>query len=78
MSTSFHKHRGWELVLIRSGELSAIVDGVRSIKREGEFIELPIYMKEGPWAQRPPKGGRYTTAEKADELKRASMTLVPR
>jgi hypothetical protein len=118
MATSLHKHQGWELVLIRSGELNAIVDGIRSAKRAGEFIELPtgsvhaiwstaptefdvlgraclgltfviptadgglsdvpICLDEGPWAQRPPKGQRYTTAEEADELKRASLTLVPR
>jgi hypothetical protein len=43
----------------------------------GGVRDVPIYMNEGPWAQRPPKGRRHTTADKSDELKRASMTLVP-
>ena len=117
MKTSLHKHRGWELVLVRSGELNADVDGTRSTTRAGEFVELPtgsvhaiwsstptefdvlgrtglgltmvvpgvdgglrdvpIYLKEGPWAQRPPKGRHYTADDEADELKQASMTLVP-
>ena len=41
MKTSLHKHRGWELVLVRSGELNADVDGTRSTMRAGEFVELP-------------------------------------
>lgn len=117
MKTSLHKHRGWELVLVRSGEINAIVDGIRSTTRAGEFVELPtgsvhaiwssmptkfdvlgrtglgltmvvpegdggfrevpIYLKEGPWAQRPPKGRHYTASDEADELKQASLTLVP-
>ena len=117
MKTSLHKHEGWELVLVRSGELNAIVDGVRTAARAGEFVELPtgsvhaiwsstptefdvlgrtglglamlvpdgdgglrdvpIYLKEGPWAQRPPKGRRYTSSDEADEAKQASLTLVP-
>ena len=44
---------------------------------DGGLREVPIYLKEGPWAQRPPKGRQYTAEGEADELKRASMTLVP-
>jgi hypothetical protein len=44
---------------------------------DGGLRDVPIYLKEGPWAQRPPKGRQYTADDEADELKRASMTLVP-
>jgi len=43
-----------------------------------DSLEVQIYLKEGPWAQRPPKGARYTTSDEADELKGASMTQLPR
>jgi hypothetical protein len=117
MKTSLHKHRGWELVLVHSGKLNAVVDGTRSTTRASEFVELPtgsvhaiwssmptkfdvlgrtglgltmvvpgldgglrdvpIYLKEGPWAQRAPNGRQYTAEGEADDLKRASMTLFP-
>jgi hypothetical protein len=47
------------------------------VPADGGLRDMPIYLKEGPWAQRPPKGRQYTADDEADELKRASMTLVP-
>ena len=115
-STSLHKHRGWELVLVRSGELNGIVDGRRKTTRAQEFMDLPagsihaiwsstptefdvlgqcglgltmiiptedsgirevpIYLREGPWVQRPPKGKQYTSEDDVDALRRASITLI--
>jgi hypothetical protein len=115
-STSLHKHRGWELVLVRSGELNGIVDGLRKTARAQEFMDLPagsihaiwsstptefdvlgqrglgltmvipteaggsrevpIYLREGPWAQRPPKRKHYTPEDDVDALRRASITLI--
>jgi hypothetical protein len=40
-ATSLHKHDGWELVLVRSGELRSILDGHRSVTRAGSFLDLP-------------------------------------
>lgn len=115
MSTSLHKHGGWELVLVRSGELNSMVNGIRNATGANEFIELPVgsihaiwslaptefdvlgrtglgltmviptdggvrevpvYLREGPWAQRPPTGKPYTAPDEVDELRRASMTLI--
>src|SRR5260370_11120162 len=41
MRTSLHKHTGFELVLVRSGRVNAIVDGTRLNAGPDEFIELP-------------------------------------
>jgi hypothetical protein len=104
------------MVLIRSGELHAVVDGIHKVGREPEFIELPagsvhaiwcsaavefevmgqrglgltmivpsddggvreipIYLREGPWSQRPPRGQKYSEPNVVDELRRASSRLI--
>lgn len=53
MSTSLHKHRGRELVLVRSGELNAIVDGVRQAARAREFVDLPAGSVHAIWSSTP-------------------------
>jgi len=115
-STSLHKHRGWELVLVRDGQLEGIVDGARKTVRAQEFMELPtgsthaiwstvpaefdvlgqrglgltmvvpdeehgmrdvrVYLREGPWAERPPRGQKYTAEAALDALRQASITLI--
>jgi hypothetical protein len=115
-STSLHKHHGWELVLVRTGKLHGMVDGVRKTARAHEFMDLPagsvhaiwsstavefdvlgqrglgltmvvpgedgrrdvpIYLREGPWAEPPPTGEKHTPEDEVDALRRASVTLIP-
>jgi len=51
MRTSMHKHNGFELVLVRSGRLHAIVDGSRSSAEPAEFIELPAGSAHAIWSE---------------------------
>jgi len=51
LRTSLHKHSGFELVLIRSGRLHAIVDGNRLSAGQGEFIELPAGSAHAIWSE---------------------------
>src|SRR5260370_39585407 len=51
MRTSLHKHKGFELVLVRDGRLQAIVDGTRLSAGQGEFIELPTGSVHAIWAE---------------------------
>jgi hypothetical protein len=51
MRTSLHKHKGFELVLVRSGSLHAIVDGIRLSAGQGEFIELPAGSVHAIWSE---------------------------
>jgi mannose-6-phosphate isomerase-like protein (cupin superfamily) len=114
--TSLHKHRGWELVLVLTGTIGAVVDGKRTAAGPGEYIhlpavtahaiwaeepasfevigvrglgltmivptasgersEVPIYSREGRWAQDPPPGLSYTSGQEADRLRRLSLTLL--
>ncbi len=38
--------------------------------------EVPVYLWEGPWAERPPRGQKYTAEAALDGLRRASITLI--
>jgi quercetin dioxygenase-like cupin family protein len=49
--TSLHKHKGFELVLVREGRLHAIVDGTRLSAGQGEFIELPAGSAHAIWSE---------------------------
>jgi hypothetical protein len=51
LRTSLHKHSGFELVLVRSGRLHAIVDGSRSSAGPAEFIELPAGWPHAIWSE---------------------------
>src|SRR5260370_22207546 len=51
MRTSLHKHKGFELVLVRDGRLHAIVDGTRLSAGQGEFIELPAGSAHAIWSE---------------------------
>ncbi len=51
MRTSLHKHRGFELVVVREGRLHAIVDGTRLSAGQGEFIELPAGSAHAIWSE---------------------------
>ncbi len=51
MRTSLHKHRGFELVLIRDGRLNAVVDGTKLSARAAEFIELPAGSAHAIWSE---------------------------
>jgi hypothetical protein len=51
MRTSMHKHNGFELVLVRSGRLNAIVDGTKSSAGATEFIELPAGSAHAIWSE---------------------------
>jgi hypothetical protein len=44
--------------------------------KDGSIREVPIYLREGPWAQRPPKGEPYTPEGHVDALRRDSITLL--
>jgi hypothetical protein len=57
MRTSLHKHRGFELVLVRAGRLHAIVDGTRLTAGQGEFIELPAGSVHAIWSEAEVKFG---------------------
>jgi hypothetical protein len=45
-------------------------------KEDGGIREVPVYLREGPWAQPLPKGKQYTTDDQVDALRRASITLI--
>jgi hypothetical protein len=51
MRTSLHKHRGFELVLVRSGRVHAIVDGTRLNAGPAEFIDLPADSAHAIWSK---------------------------
>jgi hypothetical protein len=51
MRTSLHKHSGFELVLVRSGRVHAIVDGTRLSAGPTEFIELPAGSAHAIWSE---------------------------
>jgi len=51
MRTSLHKHKGFELVLVREGRLHAIVDGTRFSAGQDEFIELPTGSVHAIWSE---------------------------
>lgn len=51
MRTSLHKHRGFELVLIRDGRLNAVVDGTKLSAGPAEFIELPAGSAHAIWSE---------------------------
>ena len=51
MRTSLHKHKGFELVLVREGRLHAVVDGTRLSAGHGEFIELPSGSVHAIWSE---------------------------
>ena len=51
MRTSLHKHKGFELVLVRDGRLQAIVDGTRLSAGQGESIELPTGSVHAIWSE---------------------------
>jgi len=50
MRTSLHKHRGFELVLVRSGRVHAIIDGTRLSAGPTEFIE-PAGSAHAIWSE---------------------------
>lgn len=51
--TSLHKHRGWELVLVRGGLLSAVIDGQRRVTGAGAYLELPAGSVHAIWSSGP-------------------------
>src|SRR5260370_14353205 len=51
MRTSLHKHKGFELVLVRDGRLHAVVDGTRLSAGLGEFIDLPTGSVHAIWSE---------------------------
>jgi hypothetical protein len=51
MRTSLHKHKGFELVLVREGRLHAVVDGTRLSAGQGEFIQLPAGSAHAIWSE---------------------------
>jgi len=51
MRTSLHKHKGFELVLVREGRPHAIVDGTRLSAGLGEFIDLPTGSVHAIWSE---------------------------
>jgi hypothetical protein len=51
VATSLHRHAGWELVLVRSGELRSILDGRRTVTRAGSFLELPAGSVHAIWTE---------------------------
>jgi hypothetical protein len=51
MRTSMHKHRGFELVLVRRGRVHAIIDGTRLSAGPSEFLELPAGSAHAIWSE---------------------------
>ncbi len=43
---------------------------------EHEMREVPVFLREGPWAERPPRGQKYTGEAALDALRQASITLI--
>lgn len=114
--TTLHKHAGWELALVRRGELRYVLDGRPGDVGVGGYLELPagsvhalwadadisftvigqqglgltvvvpdgrdgtkevpVFGREGPWAQEPPRGASYTAADDLARLRRESARLV--
>src|SRR5260370_25447387 len=51
MRTSLHKHKGFELVLVRDGRLHAVVDGTRLSAGPAGFIDLPTGSVHAIWSE---------------------------
>jgi len=49
--TSLHKHRGFELVLVRNGRVNPILNGTRLSAGPAEFIELPAGSAHAIWSE---------------------------
>jgi hypothetical protein len=53
LRTSLHRHRGWELVLVRGGRLLSICDSRRGTTEPGGFLELPAGRAHAIWSEGP-------------------------